>query len=203
MIWSSHWRYQETRKPLENIDGIQPLARVPQEGIVACFQWPDHKTSLLERKVLKELATRNKAPEKGTIPFTLVSAKSLSLPSHFKLPYSQPTSSALTMGNSRKLSLLCSERSKMPGLEVDVLLGGTGFVTLSKELMDTELPVAGRLLPYFASWAIPASSLWCKCTWLAKLQTLSATVLGYAGCRSGGVKVKHDWQCFLLWLSAC
>lgn len=61
------------------------------------------------------------------------------------------------MGNSRKLSLLCSERSKMPSLEVDVLLGGTGFVTLSKELMDTELPVAGRLLPYFASWAIPPS----------------------------------------------
>lgn len=30
----------------------------------------------------------------------------------------------------------------MPGLDVDVLLGSTGFVTLSKELRDTELPVA-------------------------------------------------------------
>lgn len=68
---------------------------------------------------MKESATRNKAPEKGTITIMLVSAKSLSLPSHFKLLYSQPKSNSLTMGHSRKLGLLCSERSEMPGGEVD------------------------------------------------------------------------------------
>lgn len=56
--------------------------------------------------------------------------QSLSSPSHFKLLYSQPKSSSSTMGNSRKLCLLFSERPEMPGLEVDGLLGSTGFHTV-------------------------------------------------------------------------
>lgn len=38
------------------------------------------------------------------------------------------------------------------------------------------------------AFAIPALLLWRRCTWLAKLQTLSASVSGYAGWRSGGRK---------------
>lgn len=55
--------------------------------------------------------------------------------------------------------------------------------------MGTKLPVAWSL-PCFTSWAIPALSLQCRCTWLAKLQTVSATVSGYAGWRRGGSESK-------------
>lgn len=42
---------------------------------VASFPCPEPKTLLLERKILKELAVRNKAPQKGTITSPSVSAK--------------------------------------------------------------------------------------------------------------------------------
>lgn len=62
------------------------------------------------------------------------------------------------MGNSRKLCLLCSERSEMPGLEVDVLQGALAS-TLSKKLTGTKLPVAWSLPPQHCHYHADAHGL--------------------------------------------